>query len=164
MFVTCNARLAMKIKSGLCRDSTLPLTRNALLGLHFVFTTTPFAVAADNVLLACEFCSLALVQILKSHTRCMLHIWPLSRSLWSRSAAETRRSPASHAKHVGENVVHIRTCTSSGTTTPIESGHAMCVVEVSFLIIVKDFVGFANGFEFDVRCSSFTLLNFVWVA
>ena len=40
----------------------------------------------------------------------------------------------------------------------------MSVVEVSLVVIIEDFVGLANQFEFDLGFSTFALCNFIRMA
>jgi hypothetical protein len=49
-----------------------------------------------------------------------------------------------------EDVIQIYPASHATTSTRIEGSHAVCIIEVPFLLIVKDLVCLADAFEFYV--------------
>lgn len=49
------------------------------------------------------------------------------------------------------------------TLTGVESGHAVSVVETSLVMIVENFVGFADRLELDLGRRSLRLSDLIWM-
>jgi hypothetical protein len=63
-----------------------------------------------------------------------------------------------------EDIVQVHPATHAGpSSTRVEGSHAMCIIEMAFLFIVKDFVCLADGFELQFRLFSLILGNFIRV-
>lgn len=133
-------------------------------------TTCPLARRADYIFCIRELRRLAFVQLLQCNLIFLLHAPPLprhisaSRSSWHAAhPSHTRHTTKVHAaaKHLGEDIVDVGTVTHSATPTRIECSHAMSIVEVSLVIIVKDFIGLFRGLEPHFGFYAVVFCNFI---
>jgi hypothetical protein len=76
------------------------------------------------------------------------HLVPSSASWLSVTESWGHTSAHAHAEHLLQDVVQIYPATHAPALTRVESGHAMCIVEMSFLFIVENFIRLAYFFEF----------------
>jgi hypothetical protein len=151
---------------------TFAPTVTAILGLGFVLSTGAITCATNNILRAGKPCSFALEQLLQRNLIRLLFIWALC---WS-SPPHTRHSvhirhataaaaaaSSSHVEHLSQYIIQIYIMTVSATGAALECRHAVRVVHMPLLVILKDFVGCLDSFEALLRLCSSLLGMFVRV-
>lgn len=147
-------------------------TYTALVRLSLVLASAPAAHTADDVLCAREFGRLALVQLLERDFVVLHFTWRLPAFFGPAAGSHSRHaSHASHASHTThsahehiQDVVHIHfSAHATGPFATVKCRHAMCVVEMSFIVIVEDLVRFLNSLETNFRSRSLIFGGFVWM-
>jgi hypothetical protein len=118
---------------------------------------------ADNVLRTGKFHSLALVKLLQSNFIFLLLISASSGTFWTTFSTESGWHTSSHAKHLCQDVVQIYPTSHTGTSSGVKGSHAMGIIEVSFLLIVKNFICLTDSLEFQLGLFSLFLRDLVWV-
>lgn len=130
----------------------------ALLRRRPLLPTLAMTQAAKDILRARKPHRLALVQVLQVHFILLFLIRRPSRllALSSRHTSHashpghtTHSAHTPHTEHLLKDIVQVGTGSHTGLTGAIECGHAVGIVEVSLVIIVKDVVGFLDGLELD---------------
>jgi hypothetical protein len=137
------------------------------LALSTLLAATAFADGTNDVLGVGELGRLALVELFEADLVLLLYRTTLPRDIATTghaAASHTRHATKSAhaAEHLRKDVVHVGAA-AAHAVGGVERGHAVRVVKVSLIVIVKDFVGLLCSLEPDLSFSTLFFCDLVGV-
>jgi hypothetical protein len=138
------------------------------LALSTLLAATAFADGTNDVLGVGELGRLALVELFEADLVLLLYRTTLPRDIATTghaAASHTRHATKSAhaAEHLRKDVVHVGAAAAAHAVGGVERGHAVRVVKVSLIVIVKDFVGLLCSLEPDLSFSALFFCDLVGV-
>jgi hypothetical protein len=118
---------------------------------------------ADDILRAGKLHGFAFVKFLQCNFVFLLLISASSGTLWTTLSTESWWHTSSHAKHLCQNVVQIYPASHPAPSGGVKGGHAVGIVEMSLLFIVKNFICLTDSLEFQFGFFSLLLGDLIWV-
>jgi hypothetical protein len=137
------------------------------LALSTLLAATAFTDGTNDVLGVGELGRLALVELFEADLVLLLYRTTLPRDIATTghaAASHTRHATKSAhaAEHLRKDVVHVGAA-AAHAVGGVERGHAVRVVKVSLIVIVKDFVGLLCSLEPDLSFSTLFFCDLVGV-